>query len=87
VPKDVVRGTNAVLNMLQPRIIFYITMGVVQAQHSTLFVLCMLGSTVGTVLGNALASRMDQATFSRMLVGLMVMCGVLMLCSAAGIGQ
>jgi uncharacterized membrane protein YfcA len=87
VPKDTVRGTNALLNMLQTRILFYLAMGVLRASEAPLYAICVVGSIAGTLAGNSLASRMDQRMFSRVMVALMFTCCALMFCSAAGIGK
>jgi hypothetical protein len=42
VPKDAVRGTNAVLNILQTRILFYIAMGVLRTSEAPLYAICVV---------------------------------------------
>lgn len=85
VPKDVVRGTNAVCNLIQIRIFAYIAMGVFARADTTLYIPVSVAAIVGMLLGCLAAARTNQATFSRMLTGLMVLCCVLMFASAAGL--
>lgn len=85
VPKDVVRGTNAVCNVLQPRIFAYIAMGVVVRSDFALYAAVSVAAVAGMMLGCLAAARTDQVMFSRMLTFLMVLCCVLMFASAAGI--
>jgi uncharacterized membrane protein YfcA len=85
VPKDTVRGTNAVCNIIQIRIFAYIAMGVFSRADTTLYIAVSAAAVIGMFFGCLAAARTNQATFSRMLTGLMVMCCVLMFASAAGI--
>lgn len=85
VPKDTVRGTNAVCNVFQMRIFAYIVMGVFTRSDITLYIIVSAGSIFGMLLGCLAASHTDQAMFSRTLTTLMVLCCLLMFASAAGI--
>lgn len=86
VPKEIVRGTNAMLNVLQFRILVYAGMGMFKWSDAGLYGATSAGSLVGLAIGNALAARIDQQAFSRMMVALMLVCCVLMFASAAGVG-
>ncbi|KAG2440892.1 hypothetical protein HXX76_003746 [Chlamydomonas incerta] len=85
VAKDVVRGTNAVNNVLQPRLVTYIVMGLFVAADAPLYAVTSLVGLAGVALGNVLAGRLDQRGFSRVLVGLMLVCCALLFASAAGL--
>lgn len=85
VPKDTVRGTNAVCNVFQMRIFAYIVMGVFTRSDINLYIIVSAGAIVGMLLGCLAASHTNQAMFSRMLTTLMVLCCLLMFASAAGI--
>lgn len=85
VPKETVRGTNAVCNLAQVRIFAYVAMGVFSRADACLYIVVSVGAVVGMLLGCLLAARTNQAMFSRILTTLMVACCVLMFASAAGI--
>jgi uncharacterized membrane protein YfcA len=84
VPKEVVRGTSAVLNLFQFRIIAYIMMGTFKHEDQYLYICASMAYMVGVALGSLMAARINQAVFSRILLGLMVLCCGLMFMSAAG---
>lgn len=85
VPKDTVRGSNAVLGVLQFRIIAYAVMGAFVPEDWVLYVACTSAGMVGMYWGNKLAARMNQQAFSRMMVFLMTLCCVLLFASSAGL--
>jgi uncharacterized membrane protein YfcA len=87
VSKDSVRGTNAVCNLIQIRIFAYLAMGVFSRSDCDLYIAVSAAAVVGMFLGCMAAARTNQATFSRMLTALMVLCCVLMFASAAGIAS
>ncbi|GIL75797.1 hypothetical protein Vretimale_5521 [Volvox reticuliferus] len=84
VAKDVVRGTNAVINVLQVRLVSYVIMGVFKRGDITIYAVTSVMGLGGVVLGNSLAGRLDQRGFSRVLNVLMVICCLLLFASAAG---
>ncbi|KXZ56886.1 hypothetical protein GPECTOR_1g8 [Gonium pectorale] len=83
--KEVVRGTNAVNNVLQIKLVFYITMGIFKRSELPLYAVTSLVGMAGVGVGNLLAGRVDQRGFSRIMVGLMVICCCLLVMSAAGL--
>ncbi|GFR47218.1 hypothetical protein Agub_g8901 [Astrephomene gubernaculifera] len=85
VAKDVVRGTNAVNNVLQARLVTYIVMGVFKREEVPLYLITSTVGLVGVGVGNCLAGRLDQKGFSRILVALMSICCLLLFVSAAGL--
>lgn len=85
ISKDTVRGTNAICNIIQIRIFAYIAMGVFLRADTALYIAVSVAAVAGMFLGCMAAARTNQATFSRMLTGLMVLCCALMFASAAGI--
>lgn len=85
ISKDSVRGTNAVCNIIQIRIFAYLAMGVFSRADIDLYIAVSAAAVVGMLLGCMAAARTNQATFSRMLTALMVLCCVLMFASAAGV--
>uniref|UniRef100_A0A7S0V5S4 Uncharacterized protein n=1 Tax=Polytomella parva TaxID=51329 RepID=A0A7S0V5S4_9CHLO len=87
IPKDIVRGTSAVNNVLQFRVIFYLFMGLLKKSDIHLYALCMTGSLLGTVIGNKVAGYMNQQQFRRSLIALMCVCCILLFASAAGVGS
>jgi uncharacterized membrane protein YfcA len=84
IPKEVVRGTNAVLNVLQWRILAYLSMGSFARVDSVLYVACAASGVFGIAGGSVLAQRVNQEAFSRVLLLLMCLCCVLMFVAAAG---
>ena len=86
VPKEVVRGTSAVLNALQFRIIAYIMMGTFKHKDQYLYLCASVAATLGMAIGSLLAARINQAAFTRVLLGLMILCCGLMFISAADKG-
>lgn len=85
VKKDTVRGCNAVLSVLQFRVIAYALTGSFTRDDLALYVAVSVAGLVGLCLGSHLASRMDQATFSKVMVALMLLCCVLLFASSAGL--
>ena len=85
VPKDVVRGTNAVCNAVNIRMFVYLGMGMFSGADLVLYIAVSVGAIVGMLLGCLVAARTNQTMFSRMLTALMVLCCALMFASAAGI--
>lgn len=85
VDKETVRGCNAVLNVLQVRVIAYVLTGVFTKDDIWLYVACSVAGVVGMCCGHYLAGRMNQAMFSKVLVVLMCLCCALMFASAAGL--
>lgn len=85
VPKDTVRGSNAVTNVLQFRIIAYALMGALVPADWVLYVTCSVAALVGMCWGNKMAAGMNQQAFSKMMVLLMVLCCVLLFASSAGL--
>jgi uncharacterized membrane protein YfcA len=85
IPKDTIRGTNAICNIIQIRIFAYLAMGVFSRSDLVLYIAVSVAALVGMFVGCMAAARTNQATFSRMLTALMVLCCVLMFASAAGI--
>lgn len=85
VPKDTIRGTNAICNFIQIRIFAYVAMGVFSRSDLALYIAVSVAALAGMFVGCMAAARTNQATFSRMLTVLMVLCCVLMFASAAGI--
>ncbi|KAG2490665.1 hypothetical protein HYH03_011053 [Edaphochlamys debaryana] len=85
--KDVVRGTNAVCNVIQPRVIYYVTMGVFRRDYLVLYAAYAAVNMAGIAAGNAAAHRLDRRGFSRVLVGLMLVCCGLLFASAAGLAK
>ncbi|EFJ43886.1 hypothetical protein VOLCADRAFT_106659 [Volvox carteri f. nagariensis] len=85
VAKEVVRGTNAVNNVLQARLISYIVMGAFKREDMMLYAVTAAVGFMGVVLGNSMAGRLEQKGFSRVLVALMVVCCLLLFASAAGL--
>lgn len=85
IPKEVVRGTNAVCNVLQFRIFVYAAMGVFARADLLLYLVVSAGALVGMAAGSLAAAHTNQAMFSRMLMGLMILCCVLMFASSAGL--
>ncbi|KAG2493375.1 hypothetical protein HYH03_008507 [Edaphochlamys debaryana] len=85
VPKETVRGTNAVLNILQVRLITYLVMGVFKIEDLSLYAATSVCALVGLGIGIALNGRINQAGFSRLLVALMATCCGLLFASAFGL--
>ncbi|GIL44486.1 hypothetical protein Vafri_1936 [Volvox africanus] len=85
VAKDVVRGTNAVNNILQVRLVSYAIMGVFKREDLMIFAVTSVMGLAAVFLGNSLAGRLDQRGFSRVLNVLMVICCLLLFASAAGL--
>ncbi|GLC33006.1 hypothetical protein PLESTB_000381200 [Pleodorina starrii] len=85
VAKDVVRGTNAVNNVLQVRLVSYLIMGVFKREDVMIYGVTAAAGLMGVIIGNGLAGRLDQRGFSRVLVALMVVCCALLFASAAGL--
>eukprot|EP00775_Hariotina_reticulata_P005242 gene5242-5477_t len=85
IPKAVVRGSNAVMNALQVRIIAYIILGAFHREDLVLYVVVSAVGVVGMLLGNHLSASIDQRMFSRVLVALMCLCCALLFASAAGV--
>ncbi|PNH12309.1 hypothetical protein TSOC_000796 [Tetrabaena socialis] len=85
IAKDVVRGTNAVGNVLQVRLIAYIVMGVFRRVDFLLYGLASAVGLAGVGVGHRLAGRLDQDAFSKVLAALMVVCCTLLFMSAAGL--
>lgn len=85
VPKETVRGSNAVIGVLQFRIIAYALMGAVVRADVVMYVACSAAGIFGMIWGNRIAGNMNQQAFSRMMVFLMVLCCVLLFASAAGL--
>lgn len=85
VPKDTVRGTNAICNVIQVRIFAYVAMGVFMRDDIVLYVAVSIAAMAGMLLGCLAAVHTNQVTFSRLLTALMLLCCVLMFASAAGV--
>ncbi|KAF8071119.1 hypothetical protein HT031_001201 [Scenedesmus sp. PABB004] len=85
VPKDVVRGSSSVLNVLQTRVVAYALMGAFVRDDIPLYAAAAAAALAGVAAGNALAAAMSQAAFSRLLAALMVLCCLLLFASAAGL--
>ncbi|GLI65543.1 hypothetical protein VaNZ11_009101 [Volvox africanus] len=85
VAKDVVRGTNAVNNILQVRLVSYVAMGVYKREDMMIYAVTSVMGLAGVILGNGLAGQLDQRGFSRVLNVLMIICCVLLFASAAGL--
>jgi uncharacterized membrane protein YfcA len=83
--KDTVRGCNAVLSVLQFRVIAYAMTGIFTRADLWLYVAVSVAGLAGLCLGSHLASRMDQATFSKVMVVLMLLCCALLFASSAGL--
>lgn len=87
IPKDTVRGTNAVTGLFQVKLIPYYYMGLIRAADVQLYVVVCAASLVGVWVGNGLAGKLDQQGFQRVLLGLMVVCAGLMFVSGSGLLQ
>jgi uncharacterized membrane protein YfcA len=85
IKKDTVRGCNAVLSVLQFRVIAYAMTGIFTRADLWLYVAVSVAGLAGLCLGSHLASHMDQATFSRVMVALMLLCCALLFASSAGL--
>ncbi|KAF6252440.1 hypothetical protein COO60DRAFT_1553080 [Scenedesmus sp. NREL 46B-D3] len=85
IKKDTVRGCNAVLSVLQFRVIAYALTGIFTRQDLLLYAAVSVAGLSGLCLGSHLAARMDQATFSRVMVVLMLLCCALLFASSAGL--
>jgi uncharacterized membrane protein YfcA len=85
IPKAVVRGSNAVMNALQLRIIAYIMLGAFKREDVVLYVVVSAVGVVGMLLGNHLSASIDQQRFSQVLLVLMCLCCALLFASAAGV--
>jgi hypothetical protein len=84
-PPQIVRGTNAVCNVLQLRIFVYAAMGVLHREQAALYAAVSLAALTGLACGSLAAAHARPAAFSRMLTALMVLCCVLLFASAAGL--
>lgn len=71
--------------LAQARVIAYALLGAFRREDLALYLCASAAGFLGMAAGHCLASRMDQAVFSRVLVGLMVLCCALMFASAAGL--
>lgn len=60
-------------------------MGMFAASDAPLYAVTSVVGLAGVALGNVLAGRLDQRGFSRILVGLMLVCCALLFASAAGL--
>ncbi len=83
--KDVVRATNSVLGVLQPRIVAYIGVGAFKQEDAPLYGVASAAALAAMFVGNCLAAHIHQTAFSRVLVALMLLCCALMYASAAGL--
>ena len=87
VPKDVARGTNAIINciLMHWLLCSFFYMGVLQQSDIPLFTAAGLVGLIGTFVGNRIAQGMDQQAFNRALSVLVVVCCGLMFASAFGL--
>ena len=87
VPKEVARGTNAVINMLLMHWLLasFVFMGVLHRQDVPLFAAAGVVGLVGTFIGNRIAAGMNQGAFNQALFVLVLVCCVLMFASAFGL--
>ncbi|KAF6254072.1 hypothetical protein COO60DRAFT_1462905 [Scenedesmus sp. NREL 46B-D3] len=83
-PKSTVRGNNAILNLLQMRLIPYYFMGLIRSVDLQLYVVACAAGVLGAVAGDLLSHNMQQKTFQALLGVLMVLCCFLMFASGLG---
>ena len=83
-PKAVVRGTNAVLNLMQFRLIPYWYMGLIKAADMQLYAVSCIVGLVGVLLGDLLSAKVDQQRFKQVLGWLIILCCALMFASGLG---
>lgn len=85
--KDVVRGTNAILCMVQVQLIGYYLLGMLHWADRWVYVTSATSGAVGLLVGNAMQRMMHQDHFNVVMTLLMLLCCVLMALSAAGVMQ
>lgn len=83
-PKDIVRGTNAFIEMFAVRLITYYYMGLLRQSDLQLYFVACSAATLGVVVGNQISGKLNQQAFRRVLLVLMVMCSCLMFVSGFG---
>lgn len=83
-PKATVRGNNAILNLLQMRLVPYYFMGLIAERDLQLYAVTCAAGVAGAVIGDMLSQRMCQKTFQACLGVLMVLCCALMFASGLG---
>ncbi|GAX77227.1 hypothetical protein CEUSTIGMA_g4673.t1 [Chlamydomonas eustigma] len=86
-PKEIVRGTNAWLNVLQFRVFVYLLMGMIPSSFGAVYLISGLSQLVGLVLGNCMSKRISPKAFSHILVALMLVCMVLLFLAAFSVGR
>lgn len=85
VPKDVIRGTNAITNIFQVRIVAYFMLGAFRLPEWPLYVAAAVAAAAGMLCGSFLARFVEQRAFSRWLICLMLLCCGLLFEAAAGL--
>jgi uncharacterized membrane protein YfcA len=83
-PKATVRGNNAILNLLQMRLIPYYFMGLIVWKDFQLYLVACSAGMFGAVVGDRLSHQMQQETFQALQGVLMVLCCFLMFASGLG---
>ena len=86
VPKDMSRGSNAVINFLLMHWLLasFWFAGVLHRQDAPLFAAAGVVGLLGTFIGNRIASGMNQRAFNWALNILVIVCCILMFASAFG---
>lgn len=83
--KDAVRGTNAVMSLVQDQWIGYYVFGLLQWADRYLYLSAAVAGASGMLIGNSVQKLMDQRHFNFVMSMLMATCCTLMLCAAAGL--
>eukprot|EP00878_Enallax_costatus_P033950 GHUV01037542.1.p2 GENE.GHUV01037542.1~~GHUV01037542.1.p2 ORF type:complete len:101 (+),score=22.23 GHUV01037542.1:313-615(+) len=82
VSKEAVRGTNAVMSLVQDQWIGYYMFGLLQWANVYLYLAAAAAGALGMLIGHSVQKLMDQRHFNVVMSVLMGICCVLM-CSAA----
>jgi uncharacterized membrane protein YfcA len=83
--KSAVRGTNAVMAMVQDQLIGYYMFGMLRWADRWLYLAAAVCGALGLLLGHLLQKLMDQQHFKSVMTVLMLLCFALMTLSAAGV--
>ena len=83
--QEVVRGCTTVTSMFSVKFLTYFFMGAGSVADLPLYAVAICAAYVGLVIGNALAQRLNQKAFGRVLLGVMLLSTCLLYASSFGL--
>lgn len=83
--QEVVRATTTVTNIFSVKLLTYLALGAGSLHDLPLYGVAIVAALIGLNVGNALAARLDQRAFGKVLLGIMLLSTCLLYAASFGL--